>query len=105
MIEDVLLTVLLIYLAPTADSSTRPLDVTIAEITKTRTTDIVLEVSMIVNVAQIPRAGSPGSSGLGMQSVRGVVSRSNYPLWSPSTFGGHNKYVPSEAMEQGSLIS
>ena len=98
----IVLTVLLMYLAPTADSSTRPLAVTIAEITKTRTTEIILEVPMMVGVAQIPGAGSPGSSGC-------KCPRSNLPvkflLWSLSTFGGHNKYMPSEAMEQGSLIS
>ena len=34
--------------APAADSSTKPLDVTTAEITKTRTTKTILEVSMMV---------------------------------------------------------
>ena len=73
----IVLTVLLMYLAPTADSSTRPLAVTIAEITKTETTEIILELPMMVGVAQIPRAGSPGSSSSGCKSVRGVTSRSN----------------------------
>lgn len=57
-LEKCLIVLTVSYLALAADSSTRPLAVTIAEATKTRATQIILEVSMMVARARSPNSRS-----------------------------------------------
>ena len=57
-LEKCLIVLTVSYLALAADSSTRPLAVTIAEATKTRATKIILEVSMMVARARSPNSRS-----------------------------------------------